>query len=137
MNLSNRILFIEDDVVDQMAIKRMAKENMHDLKYDICNSIGDAFQQLANNNYDVIVTDYQLGDGNAMDVVEHVVDSPVIFVTGMGNEELAVTAMKSGAYDYLIKDPDYQYLKVLPLTLTRAISHKRNQQKATRIRKTI
>ncbi|MEM9024313.1 MAG: ATP-binding protein, partial [Bacteroidota bacterium] len=63
------------------------------------------------------------GDGTAFDIMQERPDIPLIFVTGGGDEELAVKAMRQGAYDYLIKDPDYQYLKLLPLTVENALNH--------------
>ena len=48
-------------------------------------------------------------------------DVPIIIVTGAGSEQVAVDAMKAGANDYLIKDSDRNYLKILPLTLNKAI----------------
>ena len=41
-------------------------------------------------------------------------------------------AMKAGAYDYLIKDPDHNYLRILPLTAENAVKHN-NAEKQFRI----
>jgi len=49
-------------------------------------------------------------------------------VTGTGNEKVAVKAMKSGAYDYLIKDPDGNYLKTLPATVELALERKQTEK---------
>jgi len=72
-----------------------------------------------------VITDYNLGDGIAFNIFDFVTDAPIILVTGVGDEEIAVKAMKAGAYDYLIKDHQRNYLKVLPLTVANAIKHKK------------
>jgi len=50
-------------------------------------------------------------------------------VTGAGDEETAVKAWKAGAYDYLIKDVDQNYLKAIPITVENAINHKQMEKR--------
>ncbi|NJN77797.1 MAG: response regulator, partial [Saprospiraceae bacterium] len=69
----------------------------------------------------MVITDYQLGDGNAVALFDYLKSTPFIFATGGGDEEIAVKALKAGAFDYLIKDQERNYLKVLPLTIENAI----------------
>jgi PAS domain S-box-containing protein len=52
---------------------------------------------------------------------------PIIVTTGSGCEETAVEALRSGAYDYIINDPDRNYLKILPLTMANAIRRKKTE----------
>jgi diguanylate cyclase (GGDEF)-like protein/PAS domain S-box-containing protein len=52
----------------------------------------------------------------------------VIITTGAGNEEVAVRAMHEGASDYLVKDSDGNYLKVLPITIENVIERVMNQK---------
>jgi FixJ family two-component response regulator len=120
-----RILFIEDDEVVQMAFKRLMRENEVLCTHRIVGSISEAQRALLEHAYDAVVTDYRLQDGTAFDLMGSTRGVPVIFVTGFGDEEVAVKALKSGAYDYLIKDPDHNYLKMIMLTVVRAVSRKR------------
>ena len=122
-----RILLIEDDQVDQTAFKRLIKEK--DLPYDylIAGSVSEARKVLRSETFDAVITDYLLGDGTAFDIIGFVADTPVIFVTGSGDEEIALKAMKAGAYDYLIKDPMRNYLNVLSVTTENVIKRKRNE----------
>jgi len=123
-----RILLIEDDKVDQMAFKRLVKEK--DLPYDylMAGSVSEARKMLRSETFDAVITDYLLGDGTAFDIIGIVADTPVIFVTGAGDEEIALKAMKAGAYDYLIKDPKHNYLNVLSVTTENVIKRKRNEE---------
>ena len=116
-----KILLIEDDPIDQMAFERFVKMEKLNFEYDIAGSVDEADQKLSAGEYDVIVTDYMLGDGNAFDVLDLGFKIPLIFTSGVGDEEIIVRAMKKGASDYLIKDTARNYLKVLPLTIDKTV----------------
>jgi two-component system, OmpR family, phosphate regulon sensor histidine kinase PhoR len=122
-----RILLVEDDRLDQMAFKRMVKEENLPYDYTIAGSVSQASVILGGEKFDLIFVDYLLGDGTAFDLLESIVDTPTVFATGTGSEELAVKAMKAGASDYLIKDPARNYLKVLPEIVKNAIRHKKDK----------
>ena len=119
------ILMVEDDRLDQMAFKRMVKEENLPYDYTIAGSVAQAKEILRSDKFDLVFVDYLLGDGTAFDVLESIVDTPTVFATGTGSEELAVKAMKSGASDYLIKDSARNYLKVFPEIVKNAIRHKK------------
>jgi signal transduction histidine kinase len=125
-----RVLLIEDDLIDQKAFKRTV-EHQH-LPYDLImvETASQARSILARETFDVILSDYSLGDETAFDVLANAGDIPVIFVTGTGNEEIAIRAMKAGAYDYLIKDSDQRYLRVLPVTVENAVKRKHAELQA-------
>lgn len=111
------ILAIEDDRVDQMALRRMFDERKNQYRYRIAGSIAEALSLLERERFDIIVTDYRLGDGTGLELFDHIANTPIIVITGGGDEETAVKALKSGAYDYLVKDLDRNYLKILPMTM--------------------
>ncbi|MDN5211665.1 response regulator [Fulvivirgaceae bacterium BMA12] len=121
MKVNSRILLIEDDPIDQMAFERFVKMEELNFEYDIADSVQQASEKLSANEYDVIITDYMLGDGNAFDILNLGHRIPLIFTSGVGDEEIIVKAMKKGASDYLIKDTSRNYLKVLPLTIDKTI----------------
>jgi two-component system phosphate regulon sensor histidine kinase PhoR len=123
-----KILMVEDDRLDQMAFKRIVKEENLPYDYTIAGSVAQARQILAADKFDIIFVDYLLGDGTAFDLLDSIVGTPSVFATGMGSEELAIKAMKAGASDYLIKDPARNYLKVLPEVVKNAIRHKQAEE---------
>ncbi len=135
--MQRRILYVEDDIVDQMAFRRLVKSDGLPWEVLIADSVSDARRMLAGNRYDLVLTDYLLGDGTAFDVIDLARDMPVIFTTGTGNEEIAVKAMKAGAYDYLIKDPERNYLKVLPVTIENTIRRREAEQRSRMLSHTI
>ena len=128
-NTRYKILFIEDNQLDQMAFKRFVDEN--DIPYDctITGSVSEAQQALNSDRFDIVITDHSLGDGTAFEILKLAGNTPVIVVTGAGDEETAIKAWKAGAYDYLIKDLDQNYLKAIPITVQNAVSHKMMEKK--------
>lgn len=123
-NATLKILLVEDDQVDQLAFKRLVKAQNLAYDYTLAGSVTAAQNYLASQKFDVVIADYNLGDGNAFDLFASIGDTPVIFATGLGDEAVAVKAMKAGAVDYLIKDVERNYLKILPATIDKAIKRK-------------
>ena len=128
--MKHKLLYIEDDTIDVMAFKRHFVKEVNLFDYDIAVTIEEAITLLnKDNNYDLILSDNQLPDGQAIDILNLVKDIPVIIVTGAGDEQLAVGALKNGAYDYITKDAHYGYLNVLPHTIRKALNHYNDRQK--------
>jgi PAS domain S-box-containing protein len=128
-NKRYRVLFIEDNELDQMAFKRFVDDNGVPYDYTIAGSVEEALQESDFGKFDIVITDHSLGDGTAFDILKAVKNVPVIVVTGAGDEETAIKAWKDGAYDYLIKDLDQNYLKAITITVENAITHKMVEQK--------
>jgi len=123
-----RILLIEDDKVDQMAFERFVERENLPYDYQIAGSVSEARAVLAAERFDAALIDYFLGDGTAFDLFGEVRETPVVMITGSGDEDIAVQAMKAGAYDYLVKDPAGNYLTTLPITVENAIRRKRAEE---------
>ena len=126
-NTRYKILLIEDCKLDQMAFKRLVEDE--NLPYDcmIAGSVSEAHSILGSEQFDIVIADYSLGDGTGFDILDSVKDAPIIFVTGTGSEEIAIKAWKAGAYDYLIKDHERNYLKAVPITVENAVKHRRTE----------
>lgn len=123
-----KILFVEDDVIDQIAFERFAQRTAFPYAYVIASSVQEAEKQIDGGGFDAAVIDYSLEDGTAFDLFEKLPNTPIIVVTGLGNEEIAVRAMKAGAYDYLIKDREGNHLKTLALIIEKSISRKQREE---------
>jgi diguanylate cyclase (GGDEF)-like protein/PAS domain S-box-containing protein len=119
------LLLVEDDLTDQMSFQRFVKREQLPYDYHIANSIAEAIEVLQFMQFDLVLADHALGDGTAFDLFPHIpTNTPVVFVTGCGGEDIAVKAMKSGAADYLTKDLNGDYLKLLPPTIDSVIKAK-------------
>ena len=126
-NIRHKVLLIEDDEVDQVAFKRLVEKEVLLYDYSLAGSVSEAKKILSSETFEAIIIDYNLGDGTAFDIFNLVNGTPFVIVTGAGDEEIAVKAMKAGAYDYLIKDVNRNYLKVLPLVIEKAILNKKSE----------
>lgn len=120
-----RILLVDDDDIDREAIQRYLLKINFSCTIQTAESKAGALELLEKNSYDIVLLDFNLGDGTGLEIMPYTGDMPVIFITGSGSEDIAVKAMNQGAYDYLIKDLARNYVKVLPSTLLNVLKRKR------------
>ena len=123
-----RLLLVEDDEVDQIAFARLVKNKRLNYAYTTAGSMTEARKIVDRHKFDVVIADYLLGDGTVFELFDYFKGLPVIVTTGAGNEEVAVEAMKRGAYEYLIKDAAGRYLETLPLKVDIALKRRRTEQ---------
>ncbi|NCT96694.1 MAG: sigma-54-dependent Fis family transcriptional regulator [Comamonadaceae bacterium] len=77
--------------------------------------LAQARECLAQQRYDVLITDMQLPDGLGLTLLRDIADSPrtekCIVITAFGSAENAVESLKAGAFDYLTKPVDLRQLR--------------------------
>jgi PAS domain S-box-containing protein len=115
------VLLVEDDKVDQLALERFIRDERLPYNMTMAGSVTEARTLLGATKYDVIISDYNIGDGDTFDVIKLAHGTPVVVVTGSGDEAVAVRALKAGAADYMIKDRERHYLRILPTAVENAI----------------
>lgn len=127
-----RLLNIEDEEVDHMALVRFAKVNS--LPYDIerAATLAEALKLVREKVYDIIILDYVMPDGTGLGFLDKIKGTPSIFVTGSGDEIVAVSAMKGGVYDYIVKDPSGGYLYLIPAVIENALQRFRDEEMFTK-----
>ena len=130
-----KVLLIEDDKLDRMAFEHFVKDHKLLYDYTAAQSISEAKEILKSEQFDIIVSDYSLGDGTALDILNSVKDIPIILITGAADEQVATEAWRAGAYDYLSKDIDRNYLKAVPKTIENAIQRKKAEDALDRKQK--
>src|SRR5437016_1037756 len=108
-----KVLYVEDDLVDQMSFKRFVEKSQPNIKCEMVSNVEAAKSKLASNNYDVVITDYLLNNETGFAIIDSVKNTPVIFITGQGNQQIAVNAMKRGVFDYIVKESSGSYLDLL------------------------
>jgi formate hydrogenlyase transcriptional activator len=125
-----RILYVEDDPRDADLTMRMLRKIAPHLQLEFVSTIRAALErlsQLSSQPLDLVLTDMHLRDGDGLSLLRHIRESSlplaVVLVTGMGDEETAVEALKERADDYVVKRKDY--LDRLPITLESALNHYR------------
>ena len=101
------ILLVDDDEVDRMAVVRALRSAGLDATLREVGSVGAAVTALGESAFDCVLLDYRLPGGDGLDVLRTVkldeLGTPVIILTGHGDEQTAVEFMKAGASDYLPK----------------------------------
>jgi len=100
-----KILIIEDDInLGQMLSLHFEEEGFRTQHVPSCEQARDA---IAHSFYDLILLDQQLPDGNGIDLLSELIEQnaerPVIMMTGHHDLELAITAIKDGAADFIHK----------------------------------
>ncbi|KAA3662736.1 MAG: response regulator [Calditrichaeota bacterium] len=114
-----RILLVEDDPDIAELTRIHLKRNKNDFHITHALNPNEAVRLVKQHLFDIILLDYNLPEMTGLDWLESVrvfiKDTPILLITGAGNEKVAVAAMKQGVYDYIIKDGDY--LKKLPLII--------------------
>ncbi|MEZ6046050.1 MAG: ATP-binding protein [Planctomycetaceae bacterium] len=96
------------------------------VKVLLCPQVDQVEQMLKKHQIDLVVLDYELDQGNALELMQHLCAEhhckiPFIIVTADGNEEIAVKCMKQGASDYIINDD--QISEKLPKAVYGALDH--------------
>lgn len=84
----------------------------------------DAIAALPADRLAVVLLDYQLADGTALDWLGEFVrrnPGPVLILTSHGNERIAAQALKNGAADYLVKDQIAEHPDLLCLAIDQAV----------------
>jgi light-regulated signal transduction histidine kinase (bacteriophytochrome) len=119
-----KFLLVENNPTDQIAVQRFFRDQKwgHDL--EVANSYRQALELLSKASYDIILLDYNLGDGTGLELLSEIHDIPVIFISGSSTELIIIEAMKAGAYDFLIKDHNQNYLSLLPSTIEKVVKRK-------------
>lgn len=102
------ILLVDDELVDRRMIMRGMQRIEPAALFTEAQTYQQGLQLARNQSFDCILVDYRMPDGNGIDFINALQQSrvftPVIMLTGQGDERIAVDSMKAGALDYLIKD---------------------------------
>lgn len=121
-----RLLIVDDDSSDRLLASRALSGGIRDIVIDETDSLEGVRQLIHKHNYDVIVADYLFHGSSGLEVIdlakELQIDTPIIFLTGTGTEEVAIEAMKRGVADYVIKSNEH--IKRLPATVKHVLQRK-------------
>jgi PAS domain S-box-containing protein len=102
-----QFLVVEDDEDDFVQVRHLLRKTIGGAEVERAPSADAAVKIATDHRHDLCLVDYRLGDRNGLEVLRELknrdVAAPVIFLTGQGDEEIAVQAMKAGASDYLLK----------------------------------
>ncbi len=108
------ILIVDDDTALLEALPQALYLRLAGVKVDTCDSAQSAIEQIGEYEYAAIVSDIKMPgmDGLALlaKIQELRPDTPTLLITGHGEHDLAVQALRGGAYDFIQKPIDRDYL---------------------------
>ena len=132
--LKGSLLLVDDD--------RQVLESMADwlrdqgLAVDTSTGYADALEKLRSKSYEMLLVDVRLQDGDGFDLLEQVrrnyPESHVVLMTGYGDADAAIEALRAGAADYLTKPLIDEELL---MTIERAFNQRQVIEENTQLRK--
>jgi DNA-binding NtrC family response regulator len=134
----HKILLIDDDD----AVLFGYRQSLTKAGYHIADAstLREAKQRLADDDYNALVLDLKLPDGNAIDWIPEIKktypDIPIIVVTGSGDIPTAVKAMKSGAENFLVKPVETDNLEMALRTALELSDLRKQNRISQRLSKT-
>jgi PAS domain S-box-containing protein len=121
-----RILIVDDDIALLEALPQALQLRMNGITIDTSETAADALDRIRAVDYDAIVTDIKMPgmDGLALlgEIDRARPGTPTLLITGHGEHDLAVQALRGGAYDFVAKPIDRDYFIA---SLERAIQMRR------------
>ncbi|MBV8883372.1 MAG: PAS domain S-box protein, partial [Chroococcidiopsidaceae cyanobacterium CP_BM_RX_35] len=127
-----KVLLVDDDEDDYVLTRDWFFE-IRSARFELewVASYDTALEAITRNQHDVYLLDYRLGDRNGLELLQQAVangcKAPIILLTGRGDHEIDLEAMKAGAADYLEKGQLGAY--ALERSIRYAIERKRSEQK--------
>jgi len=126
--MDNKIIVIDDDEGMCKLINDFLKRKDFEVKW--FNKSKDALRDIKENNYTAAVIDINMPDINGIKLCEILSaeksEIPVIMITAFGNMDTAISALRAGAYDFITKPLDLNFLL---FSIKRAVNHYNLQEK--------
>src|SRR6266852_310767 len=108
------VLIVDDDAALLEALPQALSLRMTAIQVDTSDSALDGLKQVQEHDYDAIVSDIKMPgmDGLALlaKIQELRPETPTLLITGHGEHDLAVQALRGGAYDFIQKPIDRDYM---------------------------
>jgi two-component system sensor histidine kinase/response regulator len=121
-----RVLIVDDDSALLHALPAAIRLRMAELMVDTCDSASTALEQIASTDYDAVVTDIKMPGMDGLCLLAEIralrPETPTLLITGHGEHDLALQALRGGAFDFIQKPIDREYFIA---SLKRAIQLRR------------
>ncbi len=122
-----RILYMEDD----LGLARLLKKRLERVGYivDLACDGKEGLEMYKKRSYDVVAVDQKMPGYDGIEVIRMLAQQdqvpPTIMITGTGNEQIAIEAMKLGAGDYIVKDVEGGYFELVPTVIEQVLKQRR------------
>jgi PAS domain S-box-containing protein len=126
-----RVLIVEDSAGDSLLLNNELAHGGYAVSYRRVETADGLIAALAEENWDLVISDHRMPQFNSLAALklckERVPNVPFIVVSGSIGEELAVSAMKAGAHDYIMKDNLARLVPAVERELREAESRRQRQ----------
>jgi len=110
----SKILVIDDERAIRNTLKEVLEYEKHEV--DLAEDGPGGIEKFTSNSYDIVLCDIKMAKMDGIEVLQKITevsgDTPVIMISGHGNIDTAVEAIKKGAYDFLEKPLDLNRLLI-------------------------
>jgi two-component system nitrogen regulation response regulator NtrX len=110
----SNILLIEDEDSIRRVLKKVLQEDNQSYKFTEATDGQEGISTVKKQEFDLILCDIKMPKKDGIEVLDfirnHAPATPVVMISGHGNLETAVKAMRMGAFDYISKPPDLNHL---------------------------
>ncbi len=119
-----RILYIENEAL----LCELFEVGLKPFGYCVDTSLtgSEGLALWAENHYDLVAIDYLLPDTNGIDIARQLLSEspelPVLIITGVGNADIAVEALRLGVSNYVTKGDSDVYLKLMPVLIDKLLT---------------
>jgi PAS domain S-box-containing protein len=127
MKTNLKILSIGENQKDQKKLEQYIASEKLPYELTVVGSVPEAREKLDLTEFDLVLSEYYLGNGTAFDQIDHLEDPPLIILAAGKKEKNAVQAFKTGAADYLFKDVQGEYLKLLPSAIEKTVQERTDE----------
>jgi len=118
------VLVIDDDPALLQALPETLRLRMSGVTVDTADSAAAALDRIAARDYDAIVTDIKMPGMDGLALLAEIrgrrPDTPTLLITGHGEDDLGVRALRGGAYDLIQKPIDRDHFVALLYRAIRA-----------------
>jgi signal transduction histidine kinase len=132
------ILIVDDDVALLQALPQALYLRMTDVVVDTSDSASNALELVRKNDYDAIVSDIKMPGMDGLAFLTRIQgiqpDIPTLLITGHGDHDLAIQALRGGAYDFIQKPIERDYFVA---ALRRAIQTRQLRRQVFEQQKTL
>lgn len=110
----SNILLIEDEDSIRRVLKKVLQQDNQSYKFTEATDGQEGILTVKKQHFDLILCDIKMPKKDGIEVLDfirnHTPATPVVMISGHGNLETAVQAMRMGAFDYISKPPDLNHL---------------------------
>lgn len=118
-----RVLYVDDDAGLRRLVQRALERRGFDIEQ--ASGVTEGLARISDERFDLVAVDHYMPDGDGFTLLAALADQPdappVVYVTGSDETRIAVTALKAGAADYVVKTVGEEFFDLLASSFTQSL----------------